>query len=244
MKENKYDDNEFFQQYKSMPRSQQGLEAAGEWHQLKALFPDVRGKAVLDLGCGFGWHCRYAQEQGATQVVGVDISQKMLTEAAKFNTSDKISYIQSAIEDIDFPEKSFDVIISSLAFHYVQDFAALCHKVFGLLKPNGVFLFSVENPIFTANEKQYWQLNEQGEIAHWPLDNYFHEGLINTEFLGCMVKKYHRTYTNYISSLLNAGFQLKALVEPTPSQQMLDTIDGMQDELRRPMMLILSASKA
>ena len=57
MKENKYDDDVFFNKYKEMNRSVQGLEGAGEWSQLKQLLPDFEGKRVLDLGCGYGWHC-------------------------------------------------------------------------------------------------------------------------------------------------------------------------------------------
>ena len=78
MKENKYDDNIFF---KSMSRSQQGLAGAGEWETLRKLLPDFKDKRVLDLGCGYGWHCIYAMEHGASSVVGVDISHK--TEVAK-----------------------------------------------------------------------------------------------------------------------------------------------------------------
>lgn len=48
-----------------MPRSKEGLQAAGEWHEFKKLLPDFHQKVVLDLGCGFGWHCIYAAEQGA-----------------------------------------------------------------------------------------------------------------------------------------------------------------------------------
>ena len=51
MKENKYDDSVFFEQYSHMPRSEQGLSAAGEWPALKALLPELAGKRVLDLGC-------------------------------------------------------------------------------------------------------------------------------------------------------------------------------------------------
>lgn len=243
MKENKYDDPEFFNQYKSMPRSSIGLEAAGEWHQLKILFPNVKNKSVLDLGCGFGWHARYAQENGAKRIVGVDISEKMLTEARTFDNQSRIEYLCSSMENINFPPQSFDVIVSSLALHYVQDFHAICHKAYELLTPGGVFLFSVENPIFTSNEKQQWIMNDDGSIAHWPVSQYFNEGLITTNFLGSDVKKYHRTYTSYISALLGVGFTLKALVEPTPSQQMLEAIDGMKYELKRPMMLIISVSK-
>lgn len=54
MKENKYDDDNFFNKYKDMDRSKKGLEGAGEWHELKKMLPDFEGKRVLDLGCGFG----------------------------------------------------------------------------------------------------------------------------------------------------------------------------------------------
>ena len=65
-----YDDENFFQAYAQMPRSNLGLAGAGEWHQLKNLFPDLTGKKVLDLGCGYGWHCAYAAAHGAAEVVG------------------------------------------------------------------------------------------------------------------------------------------------------------------------------
>lgn len=73
---NEYDNERFFGEYKKMSRSRDGLSAAGEWHQLKPLFPSLRGKAVLDLGCGYGWHCAFAADQGAEQVLGLDLSKK------------------------------------------------------------------------------------------------------------------------------------------------------------------------
>ncbi len=63
MKENIYDNEDFFECYRRFPRSAKGLDAAGEWHELKRMLPPFRGKRVLDLGCGFGWHCVYAAEQ-------------------------------------------------------------------------------------------------------------------------------------------------------------------------------------
>ena len=71
MKENNYDNPGFFSQYRRFPRSVEGLSAAGEWHALQKLFPDFSGKRVLDLGCGFGWHCRYAADHGAAAVIGL-----------------------------------------------------------------------------------------------------------------------------------------------------------------------------
>ena len=78
MKENKYDDKLFFEKYAGMKRSVEGLDGAGEWETLKSLLPDFRGKRLLDLGCGYGWHCIYAMEQGAASATGIDISEKML----------------------------------------------------------------------------------------------------------------------------------------------------------------------
>ena len=78
---NEYDDASFFNEYAKMARSQNGLPAAGEWHQLRPLFPPLQGKRVLDLGCGYGWHCKFAEEQGAAQVLGIDLSRWMLKEA-------------------------------------------------------------------------------------------------------------------------------------------------------------------
>ena len=72
MQKSRYDDEDFFQEYRQMRRSKEGLSGAGEWPALKAMLPDLCGKCVLDLGCGFGWHCKYAADHGAARVVGID----------------------------------------------------------------------------------------------------------------------------------------------------------------------------
>ena len=150
MKENKYDDDVFFNKYKEMNRSVQGLEGAGEWSQLKQLLPDFEGKRVLDLGCGYGWHCIYAAQQKAASVHGVDISKKMLAVAEEKSRDYAITYQCSAMEDLQFSKASFDVVISSLAFHYVKDFKQLAAAISTWLTPKGSFVFSVEHPVFTA----------------------------------------------------------------------------------------------
>lgn len=243
MKQNKYDDNIFFDKYSNMERSKNGLESAGEWHELKNMLPNFNGKRVLDLGCGFGWHCRYAIENGAKSVVGVDISQKMLSEAKNKTESEAIQYICMPIEDIDFPANSFDVVISSLAFHYVQSFDEILNRVSKCLSSGGEFVFSVEHPIFTAHGTQDWYYDNEGNIIHWPVDKYFTEGLRSANFLGEDVVKYHKTMTTYVNSLIKSGFEITGLVEPMPEENLLNTVPGMLDELRRPMMLLISARK-
>lgn len=240
MKENPYDHESFFQQYAGMARSQQGLAGAGEWHALKKLLPDPAGMDVLDLGCGFGWHCAWAAEGGAASVLGIDLSEKMLAEAAKRCPAEQVRYRRCAIEDYEYPADSFDLVISSLAFHYVEDFDSICRSVACSLRPGGRFVFSVEHPIFTAEGRQDWLYNEDGSIRCWPVDRYFASGPREAVFLGEKMTKYHRTLTQYVEGLLAAGFSIAGLVEPEPDPAMLH-LPGMADELRRPMMLLLAA---
>ncbi len=242
MKQNKYDDPAFFDKYSQMPRSVHGLAGAGEWKTLEKMLPDFNGKRVLDLGCGYGWHCQYALAHGAAAVVGVDISTKML-DVAREKTPEKIAYICAPIEDAEFPPDAFEVVISSLAFHYVEDFVGVARKVFSWLTGRGAFVFSVEHPVFTAQGTQDWVRDTDGNILHFPVDHYFFEGARETNFLGEKVTKYHRTLTTYVNTLLQTGFDITGVVEPQPPKAMLEIYEGMKDDLRRPMMLILSAHK-
>jgi len=243
MKENKYDEVSFFEQYEKMSRSQKGLEGAGEWHVLKKMLPEFVGKKVLDLGCGYGWHCRYAIENGAQSAIGIDISEKMLQKAREINQLDNIKYEQSALEDVAFNDETFDVVISSLTFHYIQAYDALIRNVYNWLKPNGRFVFSVEHPVFTAEGSQDWVYDKEGNKLYWAVDHYFVEGQRNTLFLGERVVKYHRTLSTYLNELLKQGFKIIEVNEPLPSEEMLKSIPEMKDELRRPMMLLISVEK-
>lgn len=242
MKENKYDDPRFFEKYSQMTRSQQGLAGAGEWRELEKLLPDFHGRRVLDLGCGYGWHCQYAAGHGAACVLGTDISQKMLETARARNPGPSIEYRQAAMEDLRFPDGSFDVVLSSLAFHYVKDFRPLVRSISRWLTPGGGFVFSVEHPVFTAYGSQDWYYGPDGEILHFPVDNYYLEGPREAVFLGERVTKYHRTLTTYLDTLLENGFRLTRVVEPQPPEDMME-LPGMRDELRRPMMLLVSVVK-
>lgn len=243
MKENKYDNETFFKQYNQMSRSVKGLSGAGEWHVLKKMLPDFKNKKVLDLSCGFGWHCKYAADHGASQILGIDLSENMLKKASEVSNAPNINYQCMAIEDYTFPANTFDIVISSLAFHYLKSFDDICLKINQSLVSRGKFIFSVEHPIFTASGKQDWQYDENGNILHWAVDQYFTEDIRKTSFLGEEVTKYHRTLTTYINDLLKSDFEIIGLAEPQPDEISLETIPAMKDELRRPMFLIVSARK-
>lgn len=242
MKENAYDNESFFEQYSHFPRSIEGLRGAGEWHELRRMMPELKGKRVLDLGCGFGWHCRYAAEQGAVAVLGTDLSEKMLVRAAELTDDPHVTYCRVAMEDLEVEAEAFDVVISSLALHYIEDLELVFKKVWNALPVGGHFLFSCEHPVFTAQGSQDWYSGGGEEHLHWPVDNYFSEGKRMSRFLGCDVVKYHRTLTTYLGTLFKLGFHIQEVVEPRPDPALMD-VPGMSDELRRPMMLLVSAKK-
>lgn len=225
-----------------MARSKKGLQGAGEWSELQKILPDFHGKTVLDLGCGYGWHCKYAVDNGAGYVLGTDISHKMLETAKEINSAPQIDYRRIAMEDLNFSDNTFDVVLSSLAFHYVKDFEPLIQNISKWIKKGGEFVFSVEHPVFTAYGTQDWYYDAEGNILHFPVDNYYYEGRRKAVFLGEQVIKYHRTLTTYLNTLLQNGFELRHIIEPQPPEEMMD-IEGMKNEMRRPMMLLVSATR-
>ncbi|MFC4809688.1 class I SAM-dependent methyltransferase [Paenibacillus sp. GCM10023250] len=243
MKQNKYDDPGFFANYSQMPRSVGGLEAAGEWESFRPMLPELAGKRVLDIGCGFGWHCRYVRGQGAASVVGIDISENMLARARELTEDPTITYRRLAIEDLDYPNGAFDVVVSSLALHYIARFDDVCRTVHRLLAAGGSFVFSVEHPVFTARAAQDWHYGPGGEKLHWPVDQYYEEGLREARFLENDVIKYHRTVSTMLNALIEAGFRIRKLSEPQPAAELLAENPAMRDELRRPLFLMVAADR-
>lgn len=230
---NVYDNPVFFDAYAQMSRSKEGLAGAGEWHQLKPLFPELTGKTVLDLGCGYGWHCAYAAGQGAAYVLGIDQSEHMIAQAWHQNSAPSIDYRLCGILDYDYPENAFDLVVSNLALHYLEDLEQVYRLIHKTLKPGGVFLMNIEHPTFTAGVHQRFSAD-----GTWPVDNYFYPGPRITNFLGCEVEKYHHTLTQILGGLLKSGFSLEAVEEAMPPEEWRS---AMPEEMRRPMMLLVRA---
>lgn len=237
-----YDNEDFFSAYAQMPRSREGLKAAGEWHQLQTLFPDLKGKSVLDLGCGYGWHCRYCAQKGASHILGIDTSERMIGVARQRNADQAIEYKVCSIENYDFPKDQWDFVISNLALHYVENLEEVFRKVHQTLKTSGTFVFNIEHPVFTSGVNQEWIYDDKDQPQYWPVDNYFFSGARQTHFLGQTIVKQHHTLTQILMGLIENHFSLDAVIEAQPPADMLN-IAGMKDEMRRPMMLLVKASK-
>jgi len=146
MTQNIYDNETFFEGYARLPRSVAGLDGAPEWPALRALLPELKGRRVLDLGCGFGWFCRWARQAGASLVQGIDVSEKMLARARAETPDAAVAYTRADLEQLELPPESFDLVYSSLAFHYIENLDGLLSQVHRALVPGGSLVFSVEPP--------------------------------------------------------------------------------------------------
>ncbi|NTF42962.1 bifunctional 2-polyprenyl-6-hydroxyphenol methylase/3-demethylubiquinol 3-O-methyltransferase UbiG [Rhizobium rhizogenes] len=239
MTQNIYDDPGFFEGYSRLQRSVEGLAGAAEWPAIRALLPDLHGRDVVDLGCGFGWFCRWAAEQGAAGVLGLDVSDKMLDRARVETKDDRIRYDRADLEKLELPKASFDLVYSSLAFHYIEDFAGLLANIRQSLKPGGRLIFSIEHPIYMAPRQPEWLTDADGGKT-WPLNAYQIEGKRLTNWLAEGVVKQHRTMSTTLNLLIKSGFAIAHVEEWSPSDQDLALHPDWVIERERPMFLLIS----
>jgi SAM-dependent methyltransferase len=242
MTQNIYDRPEFFEGYSGLQRSVEGLAGAPEWPALQAMLPPVRGLRVVDLGCGFGWFCRWAAENGARDVLGLDVSDRMLAKARTDNAHPAIRYERADLETLDLPPCRFDLAYSSLALHYVEDLGRLLGAVHAGLESGGRFVFSIEHPVYMAPRSPGWETSRDGRRM-WPVDSYFIEGPRRTDWFTKGVLKHHRTMGTTLGLLLDCGFTLLRVEEFCPTQGQIAARPELAEERERPMFLLVSAGR-
>ncbi len=242
MTQNIYDNPEFFEGYSRLGRSVEGLAGAAEWPALRALLPDLRGIRVVDLGCGFGWFCRFARAQGATRVLGLDVSEKMLARARAMTSDAAITYVQADLERLDLPAASFDLAYSSLVLHYIADLPDLLAKTHRALVSGGHLIFSVEHPVYSAPSRPGWSIDAGGRKG-WSVDGYLVEGPRTTDWLAKGVIKQHRTIGTYLNLLIRLGFAISHVQEWGPTDEQIAAQPELAEERQRPMFLLVAAQR-
>jgi SAM-dependent methyltransferase len=242
MAQNIYNNPDFFSGYSQLPRQVHGLAGAPEWPALRAMFPDVAGRRAVDLGCGFGWVSRWLRENGARTVLGVDLSESMIARARQTTTDSAIAYRIADLEMIELSEAAFDFAFSSLTFHYISDFDRLTRMIHRALTPGSHLVFSIEHPIFMAADRPHWIEDEDGRKT-WPVNRYAIEGERRTDWFAKDVVKYHRKIATTLAALIRAGFIIEAVDEFAPSAQQIRDNPALEEELERPMMLLVAARR-
>lgn len=251
MAQNVYDRDDFFNAYMTLiDRSSKENDLATDpaWTRLAPLMPDVKDLDILDLGCGSGWFCRWAINNDAKSVLGIDISEKMLGKAAEFS-ADKypaIEYRRADIDTLTLPDEDsgkYGLVFSSLTLHYLEnlhDIMALMHRV---LKPGASFVFNVEHPIYTAPRKPGVVKDPDSGDDCWAFNSYYKEGERTIDWLAKGIRKQHRTITTYMDIIFKTGFDVTGFVEFLPTAQELESGDVDPIEGLRPLFLMMSVRK-
>ncbi len=243
--QNIFDNQIFFDGYKALRDGDCNANDLIEQPAMRKLLPDLSGKSVLDLGCGYGHNCIDFLTRGAERVVGIDISEKMLSVAKRESVHEKIRYINMSMTDIGKLNEKFDFMYSSLAFHYVKDFENFSKEMYSALNLGGRLLFSQEHPIITAtvDGKGHFNKDENGNRISYTFSDYNRSGERRVHWYVDGVIKYHRTFSDIITALAKAGFVVEEICEPTPEEWAIEKLPTMAKEYIKPNFLIVKARK-
>lgn len=240
--QNIYDNQTFFDGYKKLRKNPDSANILEEKPALFSLSPDLTGKAVLDLGCGYGENCAEFKRLGASKVVGIDISEKMLEIAKKENT--RIEFIKADISDLSCVDERFDVVFSSLAVHYIKDFDSFVAGVNRKLVNGGVFIFSQEHPLTTAPPTgASWTRDENKNVLHYNLMGYMRSGQRSTTWFVDNVIKYHRPFSEIVNALINNGFIIEKMIETVPTEETIKRLPHYAKDWDKPNFLLMKAHK-
>ncbi len=245
MQQNFFDDPIVFDGYSALRSTENNCNILMEQPAMSALLPDISGSTVLDLGCGFGHNCADFVNKGASRVLGIDISAKMLEAARQENSHPLIEYRNMSITDISQLDEHFDLIYSSLAFHYIEDMIKLMKDINCLLKDGGILLFSQEHPIATAtvDGKGYYIKDEQGIKTAYCFADYGKTGIRYNKWFVEGREYYHRTFSDVINSVINAGLTICEVCEPVPDEGMIQKRPSIGRAYIKPYFLIVKATK-
>lgn len=243
--QNIFDNEIFFEGYKALRDNDINYNDLLEQPAMAKLLPDLNGKAVLDLGCGYGHNCVDFVNKGAAKVTGIDISEKMLNVARAESSHERIEYLRMSMTDISKLNKKYDLIYSSLAFHYVKDFDLFAKDMYSILGNGGQLLFSQEHPIITAtlDGNGHFNKDENGNRVSYTFSNYNEQGERKIHWYVDGVVKYHRTFSGVINALAKAGFVIEEVCEPVPEDRAIEKLPTIVKEYIKPNFLIVKARK-
>jgi SAM-dependent methyltransferase len=237
-----YDNDAIFKTYMSGRQRKNNPNDTLEKPVILELVGDFTNQRILDLGCGDGSFGREALAKGCQSYLGIEGSRNMVAAAQYIldGTSGKV--VHATMETWSYPTQSFDLVISRLAFHYVNDIETIFRQVHQALTENGRIVFSVEHPVLTSCDRRWQGI---GKRQDWLVDNYFNAGQRVTTWLGGQVIKYHRTVENYFGSLQRAGFFVENLREAEPQpEQFAGDHDTYERRKRIPLFLIMAGRKS
>ncbi|WP_411842792.1 class I SAM-dependent methyltransferase [Salinicoccus sp. HZC-1] len=217
---NNYDDKKIFDKYIVLRENPLSYNEVVEMPEMKRSLPYLTGKSVLDIGCGMGHLMEHMLKQTLQHITGVDHSARMIDYCRSKESLKEAEFRQGNFMDIDIIQK-FDVIVSSLVFHYFQDFDALCRKLSNIMNEDGTLLFSMEHPIVTASKTPETKIKD----AKLKIDHYFDESERSMYWgsLNARVDKYHHTLSTIFNGLIQNGFTVENVTELGQTKEVFES---------------------
>lgn len=220
---NIYDDSVFFEGYKNKRNSHLSYNEIVEMPEMKRLMPNLLGMTILDIGCGMGNLITYMLTHDPNHIIGVEKSKNMIDEShEKFKDKPVTLYHEDFMTFT--IEGTVDLIVSSLVFHYIEDFKKCCQKLNRLLKSSGTLLFTMEHPIQTATTDPEVKKEDENGV-YLRMENYFDESIRSANWIGKDVFKYHHTIETIFNSLINSGFEIEYVKDLGQSEEVFKYYD-------------------
>ncbi len=204
------------------------------------LLGDVRGKQILDAGCGTGYLCHMLVQRGA-QVTGVEPATAMFNYAVARENADpqNITYIQEDLSTFDQHNSVFDVVVSNMVLMDIPDYQAAMRNCIAALKQGGQFIFSLSHPCFDEVDRPDLKPGYHAKgCIH--IEEYFDEFEIKQTF----GYAFHRPLSAYINFLIDNSCILRRMVEPTLSPEGLQVLGPDNRNMHVPNFIVISASKS
>lgn len=202
----------------------------------RSLVGDVKGKRLLDVGCGAGYFSRLMADAGA-DVTGIDISPRMIEHARAAGGEISYQAVDAELLADHFPAQSFDVATSCIALQDMSDPAKALRAIHAVLKPGGQFVASIEHP-FGSMPVRYWARGAAGTKLHLCVDRYFDRGTRTftwekwpTQFT---TSAHHAPLEDWFSWIIDAGFSVRGFREPVPTPEAAYAHPPLSGALRMP----------
>lgn len=208
---------------------------------------DVKGKYLIDVGCGEGYVSRNMAKFGA-RVVGVEKEASMVELAVNREKKDNfgINYYQGDTRDLKNFYDKFDIALSVLVYGHLDsnDMGIAVKETYRSLKDEGTFILAVPHPfkyIFKPS-KTVWIEFDDSNSDYWKEKNNIR--LRTGDGRSFDIEAYNHTVGDYMNALLKNGFCIQEICEPKATKKDLETFPEMWgEEDRIPFYLIIKAKK-
>lgn len=236
-----YDNREFFENYMKRRHRKESPNIVIELPALLKMIGHIENQQILDLGCGDASLGELLLQYNGNSYTGIDGSESMCQKAREsVGQHPGCSILQSSLEDFNYASYSYDLVVSQLVLHYVEDLRSVIQNVYSCLKPEGRFIFSVQHPLLTSSAKS---MESGGRRSDWIVDDYYHTGKRAEPWIGENVIKYHRTIEDYFSILQHAGFRISSISEACPLKENFEEEAEYERRMRIPLFLLFSCEK-